>query len=106
MTLTLGKKKCQEGLNVCMNCTAAAHEGDDNTVNMWGWRLIRSGLLGLRLLTSSRYPRSLALNTFAVNQVCVTYLAGTESYRRSISTAGPSRMALGRLAPLGDCVHY
>ena len=54
MTLTLGKKKCREGLNVCMNyefkllnhvgvvakrvCSAAAaetaaaaHEGDDNT---------------------------------------------------------------------------
>ena len=55
MTLTLGKKKCREGLNVCMNyefnllnhvgvvakkvCAAAAemaaetaaHEGDDNT---------------------------------------------------------------------------
>ena len=52
MTLTLGKKKCREGLNVCMNDefnllhhvsvvakkvraaaaeTAAAHEGDDNT---------------------------------------------------------------------------
>ena len=47
MTLTLGKKKCREGLNVCMNYefnllhhvgvvakrvrAAAAHEGDDNT---------------------------------------------------------------------------
>ena len=50
MTLTLGKKKCREGLNVCMNyefilvyhvgvvakrvsaaAAAAAHEGDDNT---------------------------------------------------------------------------
>ena len=54
MTLTLGKKKCREGLNVCMNyefnllhhvgvvakrvraaaaaeTAAAAHEGDDNT---------------------------------------------------------------------------
>ena len=46
MTLTLGKKKCREGLNVCMNwefnllnhvCVvakrvcAAAHKGDDNT---------------------------------------------------------------------------
>ena len=49
MTFTLGKKKCQEGLNVCMNydfnllhhvgvvakrvceAAAAAHEGDDNT---------------------------------------------------------------------------
>ena len=44
MTLTLGKKKCREGLNVCMNyefnllhhvgavakrLCAAAHEGDD-----------------------------------------------------------------------------
>ena len=54
MTLTLGKKKCREGLNVCMNyefnllnhvgvvakkmCAAAAaetvaHEGDDNTTS-------------------------------------------------------------------------
>ena len=48
MTLTLGKKKCREGFNVCMNyefnllhhvglvakrvrAAAAAHEGDDNT---------------------------------------------------------------------------
>ena len=47
MTLTLGKKNCREGLNVCMNfqfnllqtmsetavvaAVAAAHEGDDNT---------------------------------------------------------------------------
>ena len=48
MTLTLGKKKCREGLNVCKNyefnllhhvgvvakrvcAAAAAHEGDDNT---------------------------------------------------------------------------
>ena len=48
MTLTLGVKKCREGLNVCMNYeynllqhvgvvakrvrgAAAAHEGDDNT---------------------------------------------------------------------------
>ena len=48
MTLTLGKKKRREGLNVCMNdefnllhhvgvvvkkvrAAAAAHEGDDNT---------------------------------------------------------------------------
>ena len=47
MTLTLGKKKCREGLNVCMNYeynllhhvgvvakrvrAVAAHEGDDNT---------------------------------------------------------------------------
>ena len=47
MTLTLGKKKCREGLNVCMNyefnllhhvgvvakrvcAETAAHEGDDN----------------------------------------------------------------------------
>ena len=25
---------------------------------------------------------------------------------RSVSTAGPRRMALGRRALLGDCVHY
>ena len=48
MTLTLGKKKCKEGLKVCINyeinllhhvsvaakrmcVAAAAHEGDDNT---------------------------------------------------------------------------
>ena len=50
MTLTLGKKKCREGLNVCMNdefnllhhvgvvakkmraaAAETAHEGDDNT---------------------------------------------------------------------------
>ena len=48
MTLTLGKQKCREGLNVCMNyefnmlhhvgvvakrvcAAAAAHEGEDNT---------------------------------------------------------------------------
>ena len=45
--MTLGKKKCREGLNVCVNyefnllhhagvvakrvCAAAAHEGEDNT---------------------------------------------------------------------------
>ena len=52
MTLTLGKKKCREGLNVCVKyefnllnhvgvvakrvCGAAAvaHEGDDNTPNI------------------------------------------------------------------------
>ena len=60
--------------------------------------------LGSRLLTSG--PRSLALNSSAANRARVTYLAGTESHRRFVSTAGPNRMALGRRAPLGDSVHY
>ena len=55
MTLTLVKKKCREGLNVCMNyefnllhhvgvvakrvCAAAAHEGDDNTPSVRGVKI-------------------------------------------------------------------
>ena len=35
-----------------------------------------------------------------------TYLAATEPSGRSALTSGPSRMALGRRTPLGECVHY
>ena len=84
---------------------------------MWVLKLGREGACGdsvssvrdcsgLRLLMSGCCLHSLALDTSAANRARVTHLPGTESYGRSVLTAGPSRMASGCRAPLGDCVHY